>query len=139
MISFQRKQHWVYVAENVVKNERWFKPVYIFCPTGQAKMRQLFDDLLELQQMLLSRNKELSFLVGGDGGNHGNEDEDEEVPSDLDDDVDSDDINSNDTKNSNKSDSEEDDVISDTSSPVARRKRKRKHREWVSGRTHICG
>ena len=92
-------------------------------------MRQLFDSLLELQQMLFSKNKELSFLAGRDGCVSVSETDNEEIPSDSDD-FESDNVTSKDSINSDQLQSDDDVVTSKIS--TSKRKRKRKHREWVS-------
>ena len=96
---------------------------------ARVRLRSLLDNLLGLQRIILTKNKETCSIVGGaNEGSHGNgvEDSDEEIPSDSEEETPEQDV---------------DDVISDQSeeegkepSTVTRKrlKRKRKRPDWVS-------
>ena len=95
---------------------------------ARIRLRSLLDNLLGLQRIILTKNKETCSIVGGaNEGSHGNgvEDSDEEIPSDSEEETPEQDV---------------DDVISDQSeegkepSTVTRKrlKRKRKRPDWVS-------
>lgn len=89
------------------------------------------NDLLELQKLLLLRNNETHSIVGGKNchgnSNHGDgSGSDEEIPSDISDNEASDNTGDESTLQARPREGN-----MDTCGRMGKRRRKRKHREWV--------
>ena len=97
---------------------------------AQARLRGLLDNLLGLQRVILTNNKETCSIVGGakeDGhGNGGMEGSDEEIPSDSEEETSEQDDNDVTSDQSEEEEKEESTVVR------KRLKRKRKRPDWVS-------